>query len=80
MHERDNLIVGGTMDILKALHDERSKLQQQIDTVDAAIKIFGGTNTGNPKNGKSKHKMSAASRRKMSLAAKKRWAEKKKAK
>jgi hypothetical protein len=68
------------MDILKALHDERSKLQQQIDTVDAAIKIFGGGVAGNPKNAKSKHKMSAASRRKMSLAAKKRWAEKKKAK
>ena len=47
------------------LHDERSKLQQQIDTVDAAIKILGRTNTGNPKNTKSKHEMSTASRRKM---------------
>jgi hypothetical protein len=52
----------------EALHDERSKLQQQIDTVDAAIKILGRTNTGNPKNTKSKRKMSTASRRKMSFS------------
>jgi hypothetical protein len=68
------------MDILKALRDKRNELQRQLDAVDAAIKILGGGVAGNPKNGKSKHKMSAASRRKMSLAAKKRWAEKKKAK
>jgi hypothetical protein len=61
------------MDILKALKDKREEYQQQIDTIDAAIKLLGG-------NSKSKHKMSAASRRKMSLAAKKRWAEKRKAK
>jgi hypothetical protein len=68
------------MDILKALKDKRNQHQQQIDTIDAAIKLLSGGFAGNPKNARSKHKMSAASRRKMSLAAKKRWAEKKKAK
>jgi hypothetical protein len=60
------------MDILKALKDKRNQHQQQIDTINAAIKLLSGT--------QKKHRMSAASRRKMSLAAKKRWAEKKKAK
>jgi hypothetical protein len=69
-----------SIDILKALMDKRREHQQQIATIDAAIKLLGGGIVGNPKNPRSKHKMSAASRRKMSLAAKKRWAEKKKAK
>jgi hypothetical protein len=59
------------MDILKALKDKRNEHQQQINTIDAAIKLLSAA--------KKKH-MSAASRRKMSLAAKKRWAEKKKSK
>jgi hypothetical protein len=59
------------MDILKALKDQRNQHQQQIRTINAAIKLLSGA--------KKKH-MSAASRRKMSLAAKQRWAEKKKAK
>jgi hypothetical protein len=64
---------GGTMDILKALTDKRKEYQQQINTIDAAIKLFVGEH---PK----KRTVSAAAKRKMSLAAKKRWAEKKKAK
>jgi hypothetical protein len=60
------------MDILKALKDKRNEHQQQIDTINAAIRLLSGAKT--------KHRMSAASRRKMSLAAKKRWAAKKKAK
>jgi hypothetical protein len=64
------------MDILKALNDKRKEYQQQINTIDAAIKLFIGGVTGNPK----KRMVSAAAKRKMSLAAKKRWAEKKKAK
>lgn len=61
------------MDILKALRSKRSELQQELDTVDAAINILGGTGTGNPK----KRTVSAAAKRKMSLAAKKRWAARK---
>ncbi len=60
------------MEILKALKEKRNEHQQQIDTINAAIKLLSGA--------KKKHRMSAASRRKMSLAAKKRWVEKKKAK
>jgi hypothetical protein len=63
------------MDILKALNDKRREYQQQIATIDAAIKLFIGE-VGNPK----RRTVSAAAKRKMSLAAKKRWAEKKKAK
>jgi hypothetical protein len=63
------------MDILKALKDKRNEFQQQIDTIDVAIKLLSGI-SGNPK----KRTVSAAAKRKMSLAAKKRWAEKKKAK
>ena len=62
------------MDILKALKDKRKEHQQQINTIDAAIKLF--VSEANPK----KRTVSAEARRKMSLAAKKRWAEKKKAK
>jgi len=65
------------MDILKALNDKRREYQQQIATIDAAIKLFIGE-VGNPK--KAKRTVSAAAKRKMSLAAKKRWAEKKKPK
>jgi hypothetical protein len=64
------------MDILKALYDQRREHQQQINTIDAAIKIFVAETS--PK--KAKRTVSAAAKRKMSLAAKKRWAEKKKAK
>ena len=64
------------MDILKALKEKQNELQQQLDTVNAAIKILGGAISGNPK----KRKVSAAAKRRMSLAAKKRWAEKKKPK
>jgi hypothetical protein len=61
------------MDILKALKEKRNELKQQLDTVNAAIKILGETISGKPK----KRTVSAAAKRKMSLAAKKRWAEKK---
>ena len=46
------------MDILKALKDKRNQHQQQIDTINAAIKLLSGT--------QKKHRRSAASRRKMS--------------
>jgi hypothetical protein len=64
------------MDILKALKDKRREYQQQINTIDAAIKLLSGVVSGNLK----KRTVSSAAKRKMSLAAKRRWAEKKKAK
>ena len=53
------------MDILKALNDKRKEYQQQINTIDAAIKLFIGE-VGNPK--KAKRTVSAAAKRKMSLS------------
>ncbi len=64
-----------SIDILKALNDKRKEYQQQIATIDAAIKLLGGEIAGNPKI--AKRTVSAAAKRKMSLAAKKRWAERK---
>ena len=71
------------MDILAALKQEEAKLQkqadivqQQVDTVRAAIKILGrgvAASNGEPK-GKRKRVMSAAARAKISKATKARWA------
>jgi hypothetical protein len=59
------------MNILSALKSEASKLQQQLDTVNAAIKILGGKNSvGRHK----KRQVSASARAKMSKAQKARWA------
>jgi hypothetical protein len=60
------------MQILKALKKEASKLKQQLDRVRAAISALNGIAPGRRKRGA--YKLSAATRRKMSLAAKKNWA------
>ena len=59
------------MNILSALKSEASKLQQQLDTVNAAIKILGGKNSV---DGHKKRQVSASARAKMSRAQKARWA------
>lgn len=64
------------MDILSALKNEASKLQQQLDTVNAAIKILGGKNSV----GRKKRHFSASARAKMAKAQKARWAKIKAAK
>lgn len=59
------------MDILSALKSQASKLEQQLDTVNAAIHVLGG------KNSVARHKkrrVSASARAKMSRAQKARWA------
>ena len=54
---------------------EEAKLQEQADTVRAAIKILGGRATSSGKRiGRKKRKMSAAARAKISKATKARWA------
>jgi hypothetical protein len=69
------------MDILAALKQEEAKFekqvsaaQQQLDTVRAAIKLFGGMNGRGKPVGRKKHVMSAAARAKISKATKERWA------
>jgi hypothetical protein len=59
------------MDILLALKNEASKLQQQLDTVNAAMKLLGGKNGVGP--GKKRH-VSASGRARISKAQKARWA------
>lgn len=65
------------MDILSALKGQASKLQQQLDTVNAAIQALGG------RNGVVRHRkrrVSASARAKMSRAQKARWAKSRAAK
>ena len=62
------------MDILSALKSEASKLQQQLDALDSAIKILGGKNSvSHGKPGK-KRRMSASVRARIAKAQKARWA------
>ncbi len=66
------------IDVLKVLQQKRNELQQQLDTINSAIKVLGGQASKSKGTGKAKRVVSAAAKRKMSLAAKKRWAERKK--
>ena len=59
------------MDMLSALKGQASKLQQQLDTVNAAIKVLGGKNRVARHR---KRRVSASARAKMSRAQKARWA------
>jgi hypothetical protein len=65
------------MQILKALKQEATKLQSHLDRINAAITALNGTGSGRKRGG---YKLSAATRRKMSIATKKRWALLKRAK
>ena len=69
------------MDILSALKTEAAKLQQQLDTLNSALKILGGTNSlGRPNGRRKKRHFSAASKAKMAASQKARWAKIKAAK
>jgi hypothetical protein len=69
------------MNILAALRHEEAKwkkqvsaAQQQLDTVQAAMKLLGGMNGRAKSVVRKKHVMSAAARAKISKATKERWA------
>ena len=63
------------MDILSALKSEASKLQQQLDGLNSAIKALGGRNNSGRGNGRRrKRHVSAAARAKMAASQKARWA------
>jgi hypothetical protein len=69
------------MNILAALRQEESKFekqanaaQQQLDTVRAAIKLFGGISKNGRPMGRKKRVLSAAARAKMARAQRERWA------
>ena len=59
------------MDILTALKNEASKLQKQLDTVSAAIKVLGGNN--GVARGK-RRPLSRRARAKIAKAQRARWA------
>jgi hypothetical protein len=68
------------MDILAALRQEEAKwkkqseqARQQLEIVQAAMKLFRGKTTGK-RTGRKKRVMSAAARAKISKATKERWA------
>ncbi len=73
-------------DLLKMLHDERASLVRKLAGVDAAIHALNGSSvatviaavTGVKSGKKQTWKMSAAARKKISLAQKARWAKVKK--
>jgi hypothetical protein len=65
------------MDILSALKSEAAKLEKQLDTINAAIKVLGGKNAVTRPE---KRHVSASARAKMAKAQKARWAKIKAAK
>jgi hypothetical protein len=59
------------MDSVSVLKNEKAILLKRVSALDSAIKVLGG---GKP----AKRHLSAAARKKMSEAGRKRWADKKK--
>ena len=63
--------------IVQALKDERDRVEKQLSALNAALTAFVGVygdKTSAISTAKLKHRVSAAARRKMSLAQKARWA------
>jgi hypothetical protein len=62
-------------DLVGLLNDERKLLQKRLSSLEQAIEALGGEVAMDVKQAvKRGKKMSAATKRKLSLAAKKRWA------
>ena len=69
------------MDILSALKSEASKLQQQLDTLNSAMKVLGGkTSVGRAGGRRKKWHMSASARARIAKSQRARWAKMKAAK
>ena len=63
------------MDILSALKSEASKLQQQLEGLNSAIKALGGRNNSGRANSRlKKWHMSASARARIAKAQRARWA------
>ena len=63
----------GIAQIGKALRNERDKLVAKARGIEAAIKVLAGIEPGRKPGRKTGRKLSAAAKRKISLAAKRRW-------
>ena len=69
------------MDIVKALHQRASVLQEELGKIHEAIRALGGTTKiGTRNTGKRKFRHTAATKRKLRLAQQKIWAAKRKRK
>ena len=68
------------MDIISALKSEASKLQQQLDTINAAMKALGGRNNSGRGNGRRRKRHVSVARAKRAASQKARWAKVKAAK
>jgi hypothetical protein len=62
--------------VVQQLKRERDRAQKEVQRLDAALAALGSVSS----NGTSRHTMSAAARRRISLAQKARWAKQKTAK
>jgi hypothetical protein len=62
---------------VKQLKDERARVEKQLAALNAALTAFVGTYKGSAKS-KGTRKLSAAARKKISLAQKARWAKRRK--
>jgi hypothetical protein len=62
--------------VVQQLRKERDRAQQEVQRLDAALAALGSVSS----NGASRHTMSAAGRKRISLAQKARWAQQKTAK
>ncbi|PWT79032.1 MAG: hypothetical protein C5B59_00540 [Bacteroidetes bacterium] len=67
------------MNVVAALKSERSRLQEQLDAIDKALKVVTSLNGASRKGTrKARRSMSAAGRRRIVAAQKARWAKWKK--
>jgi hypothetical protein len=67
--------MGNLSVVVRQLRTERERAQREVLRIDAALSALGSPNVNGSKRGT--HSMSAAARRKISLAQKARWAKQK---
>jgi hypothetical protein len=67
---------GGYMDILAQLKAARDKAAFELGRLEAAVSALSGIGSNSIKSTRTRRKMSASARRKISLAQKARWAKK----
>ena len=62
------------MSVFKTLREKQKALLEDLETIQAAMKLLGDAGSEKPTGKKTRRKMSAATRKKMAAAAKARWA------
>jgi hypothetical protein len=67
--------MGNLSEVVQQLRKERERAQKEVHRIDAALTALGNLSVNGARRGR--HSMSAAARRKISLAQKARWAKQK---